>query len=675
MRLIIFIILFLVLLLEGILFILFTSPGNSLLLPLANSYLQQKIPQAKVQLKKFYLKPGSIGLIAEINDAIHIRAKGDIDLFSQHFDINYTVDTQEIKTPTLTIKEHITIRGNAKGNADDMQIAGKGLAFRSTLRYDLALVKQTPQNIKIDITDADLQSLLLIAGQEPYASGTLSLHANMPNFAPLNPQVNARFSIKNGLLDSKRIARDFNLTLPAHTGYQTDFIIKTEDRRITFNGSINSDLLNLALKEGRYHLLSNSLATQYRLTVPQLQKLSSIIQAPLRGELVMDGMVSVKKDRPVITAHTKSFGGTMDLTYHADTLSATLDKVHNATLLYTFGQPKYLNGTSTANATFSSLKNLTGTFKIQTSGSTDQTAIKKAFDMDLGQKFALNAAVKGKFKAQKLLATLIAKTTMANLKATAIQYDLDKASLKADYLIDIPDMGKLQPLSGKIFKGDMRVTGKISQAKDLRITGQGKEFGGTIDFKLLNDKLKADVKGATVSKIMTMLDYPQVLEAISQATVDYNIATASGTLHAKLDNARILPNQLTDLLKQFKIIDLTKERFNNSRFDAHITKEIINFTLDARNKNNYFTIKNGKLVKKTGAINAKADLKIKGKDLQATIRGTLDNPKVSLDSSHYIENMVKEKVKKKYKKKIDKTKKKIKKNVGEKIKNLTEGLF
>ena len=675
MRLIIIFVLCLVLLVEGVLFMLFTPPGNDLLLPFANSYLSQKVPQAKIVIKKLRLKPDSLGVIAQLNDTIDLRAKGDIDLFDQQFDLNYTIDTEELKTPTLTIKEHIYIRGNARGDAEEMQIQGKGLAFKSTIRYALALVKQNPKNIKIDVEDADLQSLLIIAGQQPYATGEVSLHANMPNFTPLNPQIDALFGIKNGEFNSQLIARDFNITLPDHTAYQTDLVMKTKDHHLAFDGSLNSSLGNLALKEGRYHLLSNSLSTQYRLNVPQLQKLSTITQAPLRGNFVMGGTVSLKQNLPVVTGRTKSFGGMINFNYRADTLTAALKKVNNATLLYKLGQPKYLNGTTTADVILTSLQKPAGTFKAHIAGQTSQAALKKAFDLDLGKTFTLNATANGKIKDQKVKATLITKTTMADLKATAIQYDLKSASLSANYLIDIQDMGKLRPLSGQTLKGDMKINGKIKQAKDLLVTGKGKEFGGTIDFRLLNDRFKADIKGATVSKIMTMLDYPQVLEAISQAKVDYNIATSSGTLHAKLDNAKILPGKLTRLLKQFNIIDLTKERFNNSTFNAKISKTLVYFTLNAKNKQNYLLVKKGKLIKKTGAIDARIDMKIKGKDLQATLGGTLDNPKVSLDSSAYIKNKIKDKVKKKYGKKIDKVKKKIKSKMGGKVKNLTKGLF
>ena len=677
MRLIIIFILCLVLLAEGILFILFTAPGNDMLLPFINRYLTHKIPQAKIEITKLRFNPSTIGVIAKVNDTVDVRAKGDINLLAQIFDINYTLDTQMIKTPALTIKEHINIRGNAKGSAEDMHIAGNGLAFKSKIRYTLSLLKQYPKDIKIDISDADLRSLLLVANQPAYATGHLTVHADMPDFTPLNPQINAVLGIKDGVIDNKRIAKDFGITLPAKTTYQTDFVIKTQNRHVTFDGNINSSLANLALKDGTYQLLSNTLHAQYQLNVPKLQKLSILTQTPLQGKFVLGGTLSLKNNIPTVTGSTKSFGGKTVFNYHADTLTASLSHIRNATLLRKLGQPAYLSGNSTINLKLSSIKNLTGFFETQTVGTLNKKVTKKAWGLDLGKKFTLNTHIKGTLKNQKLTATMISKTTMANIKATPITLDLKSTVLAANYLVDIPDMGNLQPLTTKRFKGKIRINGTLKKAKDLLVTGHGKEFGGAIDFTLKNNLFNADVTGVTVSKVMTMLDYPQVLEAISKAKVHYNTTSSAGTLHATLDNAKILPNKLTKLLKQFRIIDLTKERFNNSTFDAKITKKLIDFTLDARNKNNFFIIKNGKLNKKSGAINAKVDMKIKGKDLQATIRGTTDNPKVSLDGSKYLQEKVKEKILKskigeKFKKKLEK---KLKGKTGSKIKDLVKGMF
>jgi len=675
MRLLIIFVLLLTLLGEGLLALLFTKTGNEITTPLLNRYLAHKVPQASIKIHTLRLKPGNIGLIATVNDNIQIRAKGDIDLFAQAFDINYTLQTNEIKTPTLTIKEHIRIRGNASGDMHAMKIRGSGAAFKSDIRYALKLLDSTPEDIKLDIRDADIRSLLMVAGLPPYSTGLLSMHADMPIFTPLNPQVDGLISIKDGNADTTLLSKDFNLSLPSKIHYRTHFVIKTQNQKIGFNGTFNSSLANLALKNGHYSLLGGTLESEYQATVPKLQALRPLTQMPLHGTLTIAGHATLKNNLPAITGSTRSLGGDARFSYQADTLTATLIKVSNSKILTMIGQPAYLSGITTASATLSSLKHLAGTFKVQTQGQVNTKAVKKSFDLDLGKKFVLSTGIKGKIKQHKVFATLITKTTMANLKVTPLQYDLKQKTLVAKYLLNLPDMGRLQPITGKRFKGKMRISGDVKQGKTLRVTGHGKEFGGTIDFKLAGEKLKANATGVTVSKLMTMLDYPQMLEAISKADVDYNLASQSGTLHATLDNARLLPSQLTKLLKQFQVIDLTKERYNNSRFDAKISPTKITFTMEAKSQNSYLRIPAGTLIKKSGAIDAKVDLKIKGKDLQATIRGTTDHPKVSFDGSAYLQNLAKDKLKKKFGKKTKKLKKQLKNKLGNKLKGIGKGLF
>jgi len=585
MRLIVILFLLLLLLFEGVLFLLFTTPGNTMLLPFANQYLHTKVPQVKIELTKLQLKPNSIGLIARVNQTVSVRAQGAFDLFKRDFDIDYILQANTLKTPTHTIKSPMHIKGKAKGNPDKLTLQGHGAAFDSTIHYALKLIDRIPQDIKLDITDADLPSLLTVAGQRPYSTGLLSLHADMPIFTPLSPKVEATLDIKNGQLNSTLLSRDFNLTLPPKSTYRTHFIIKTAQQSIGFTGTLNSKLFDLALSKGTYHLLNNTLSSHYALNIANLKALSTIAKMPLRGPLKVNGTLSLKNTLPTLTGTTKSFGGESSFRYSADTLTATLDKISNSTLLTMLGQPAYLSGTTTASTTLSSLKNLAGTFKMQTQGWVRRKAVKKAFDLDLGEKFSLSTGIKGKIKQGKVYTTLVAKTSMANLKVSPLLYDLNSASLYGKYLLALPDLSKLKPLTGKRYRGNMRINGKIEKKKLLHLTGHGKEFGGTIDFTLSGDRFKADASGVTVSKLMTMLDYPQVLEAISKAKVDYSLTRQSGTLHATLDNARLLPSQLTTLLKQFQIIDLTKERYNNSRFDARINKQRIDFTLEAKSKN------------------------------------------------------------------------------------------
>ncbi|MGC9351671.1 MAG: hypothetical protein ACP5D3_06750, partial [Sulfurovum sp.] len=159
-----------------------------------------------------------------------------------------------------------------------------------------------------------------------------------------------------------------------------------------------------------------------------------------------------------------------------------------------------------------------------------------------------------------------------------------------------------------------------------------------------------------------------VLEALSEAKVDYNFATQRGRVDAKLDSARILPSQLTILLKQVLQIDLTRERYNQATFVSTMTPTRFNFDFIAQNPISHIKILNGILEKRTERLNASVDMRYKEKSLKAKITGTLKRPKVALDTSA----LIKSKLDGKVDTLIDK---KLKDKGGEQIKGLLKGFL
>lgn len=629
---------------EGVLFLLFTSSGNTLLLPYINRYLQSSVDGTKITLSKLALKPGSVVAVAKINDSIDVTAKGPIDILDQRFNLTYTLSAQKIQSKTVTIEEDIRIEGRAKGDLEDMHISGKGSAFNSNINYDLNLINNEPRNIKLNIKNASIEEILAVAGQKPYAKGLMTLQIDMPELDPEHPKGNAKLKIDKAVLNTNVFRDEFNISLPRNTTFSADLDSAVKGESITAKGEIRSSLANLKFTDGSYDLKQQDLSLKYHLLVPELAKLKTLLPATLRGKLKVDGQIVHKEGLLSASGVTHSLGGKSTFAYKGDIFQSKLSNVKTERLLHMLGQPNYANGTLSANFKLQSLKDIKGLFDLQTKGAANRAVVKKALDIDLGKKFLFNGSASGEIKDQKLFTKAKFKTTMAKIDMPDIVYDIKSATLRSGYHIYIVDLGKLQPLIGRRYRGDMDIRGTLTKAKDLTVIGKGKEFGGSVDFKLVNDHLKANAKGATVSKIMHMLDYPQVLEAMTQAKVDYNLATGSGSVDAELDSARILPNALTKLLKEFVKVDLAAERYNNARFLAKISKNIINFTFDARNKNTHFKIDKGVLHKKNRSIRASVDVKIKEKDLKVTIRGTLDKPKIKLDSSAYLKSKVEKKV-------------------------------
>jgi len=665
-----FVIGFLVIILaiQGVLLMLFSATGNDMLLPHVNAYLKEDIKKYKVEVSQFRLGLHTLSFVAKVNESIDLKANGEIDLLSQTFDLDYTLEAEEIQTKTISIKEHISVKGNVEGHQEDMKIRGKGIAFESYVAFDLRRVEKELQDIKINMKKAEISKILAVLNYDSYAEGLLTVEVDMPKFDAQNPQGKAKIFISHMTLNEKKIFKDLQIRVPEKTLISADLHASTKDEVVVLEGMLKSNLADLKILKGTFDPRTRDFDANYHLKVNDLSKFNTLAKRELRGALDISGKASKSNDVLSVSGITKSFGGKSSFDYHSDKLDVIFNNIKTETLLYKLGEKNYLSGRTTANIHLSSLKKGTGTFDAHVKGNVNTKVVKQKTKTDLGKTFYVNAQLKGKVKDKKIFSHISLNTTMANIKADHFVYDLKKKSLLSDYTMDIPDMRKLKPLTKKSFIGNMYLSGEIKKEKDLVVTGHGKEFDGSIDFKLINDQLKADLSGATVSKVMVMLGYPQVIEAVSEARADYNIKKRKGTVYGTLDNARILPSQLTTMLEQFAHMDLTHERFNDSKFVAKIDKHIINFSLDAKNKRNYIKVTKGFLDKRTEALRAHVDIEMEGKDIAANIQGTLDHPKVTLDSSRYLEK----KVNKKLDELIDKN---IKGEGAEQLKSLLKGFF
>jgi hypothetical protein len=661
-------ILVIVLAVQGVLLMLFSATGNDMLLPQVNAYLKEDIKKYKVEVSRFRLGLYTLSFVAKINDSIDLKAQGKVNLFSQTFDLDYVLEADEIKTKMISIKEDIHIKGKAIGNAEDMKIKGKGLAFESQMNFDLRKVVDTLQDIKINMKKAEISKILAVLNHDNYADGLLTVEVDLPHFDPKNPQGSAKIFIQNMRFDEEKVLKDFDFSMPPKTLLTADLLASAKEDIISFEGTVQSNMANVNFVKGTYDPQTKDFSSSYHLDVQDLAKFNMLAKRDLRGELDMEGVVSKKGESITVTGNTKSFSGKSNIVYKDNTLDWTFDNINTKTLLYKLGEEDYISGTTTGDIHLSNLKNAVGNFDIAVKGNVNTKAFKEKTKTDLGKTFYLNAKLQGKMKDEKIFSHITLKTTMADIKADKFVYDLKTKSIRTDYRMDISDMSKLQPLTDKVLKGNMSLKGEITKQKDLLITGAGKEFDGNINFKLLNDDLHTDLSGVTVSKVMYMLGYPQVIEAVAEVKADYNIKKRKGEVHGTLNNAKMLPTQLSTVLEQFAHMKLTQQRFNNSKFVAKIDRDIIKFTLDATNKRNYIRVTNGVVDKGSDALSAEIDIEMEGKDMAATIGGTVANPNVMLNSSVYLEK----KINKNLDTLIDKN---VKGESAEQLKSLIKGFF
>jgi hypothetical protein len=246
-------------------------------------------------------------------------------------------------------------------------------------------------------------------------------------------------------------------------------------------------------------------------------------------------------------------------------------------------------------------------------------------------------------------------STLAKLTVKRARFDAEKASLQSDYKADIPDLDRLYFATQRHLKGALSVSGELSKAKDLDLNAHAKLFGGTVDAKLHNDDLHADLAKLNTLGLLKMLIYPEIFDSTLNGRLDYDLAKKSGTFKAKTTDGHFTKNQMLDLVKQYGRTDLYKELFVGT-LTSRIKQENIYSDLDMRSNRSSIVGKNIYLNSKTKQIDAKLDINANNNFLKVALKGSSEQPKVTVDASKIIE-------------------KELKKEAGKQINKLLKGLF
>ncbi len=665
----------LLLLLGGGYFLAFTKDGNNILKPVINSYLTQKVKGADVKIDDFTLNPDHVVIFATINHMIKANLDSDFDLSNNSFNAIYTIKADKIETKDIKLDKKVYIKGKAIGDIEKSIISGFGKIANSDIAYKLDLIDNKPKNIVAKIDKAKLAELLTLAGEKPYANGVVNLVANIPSLDEKHLKGKANLTLTNCRVNSNLVQKDFKVKLPNKTTFNLNSSAILSQNSINVDAKLLSSLGNLFIKDLNYNLKSKYLKTPYIVDIAHLENLNSLTHMKLRGTLKANGNIDIKKGHISLSSYTKSFGGDTNVIYSGDKAIATLKNISTKTIFYKLRMKPYTDAKVTAKVDIESIKNLNGKFYLTADGTNSRYNLKKLYNFDIDRNVKYHLISKGTLKQHKIFAKADIKDNIANMKLQNIVYDLKSSYFKSPYEIYVDNLSKLNYITKQKLIGDLKIVGKISQTKDLIVTGHTNKFNGAEEFKLKNNLLSANVKSAKLTQIQKTLSYPLMLEANADATLSYDLKSSIGSLSLIMKQAKMIPNQLTKIIAGLGAVDLSKEHYNDTKLDAKLSKNLINFNFHAISKAVTLSIKNGLIYQPSKKLDAHLVATMGNKNLKLKIKGTTNNPKIALDSS-IVQDILKSKVEEKLKKRFDSKKEEIKDKLEDKIKNtLFKNLF
>lgn len=646
----------------------FTPIGNSLVKPIIENRVSKEI-RMQSKLTTFALSVKSVEAVLEIEGGNSIKIGGEYSLFSQSFDLFYEVGFKHLESlehfAQMPLRGAFFTNGSIKGDLSLMKIEGKtDLAEGGTL-YFVELQDLQPTSIIAKMKNAKLASLLYLAGKNPYVSAEIDLDINLKSITPHAMDGTINLKSKNGSINPQFMKSDFNVTV-AKTSFSIDLDAKLKGDDVDYRCDLSSNLFKIN-SSGKVALEPLRMDVAYVLDIQNLEALKPVTNVDIRGDFKLQGAAKGNKESLVLkgesdlasskTTFEVSFKDFIPLSLQAKIQDLKIEK-----LLYMLKQPHYTDGLLSVDAEIKDARADTLEGKVTakiTKGEVDANYMSKAYSF----KSPMPSTV------YELLSTTILSGSVANsnielnsniakVNAKEMIYDIKEGSLKSDYSATIFDLGKLFFITNQKMQGSLSANGELSKAKDLDVTLFSNIAEGTIEAKLHNSELKADIKGARAEKIASMLMYPKILEANLSVKLLYDLAQSKGEAISQIEGAKFMQNQTFDLIKQFVKFDLYRELFRGSA-NAKIDRDSIVAALDLTSKEAAIKTDHAKINTKENIIDSDVMLRIKKDELHAKLTGDINSPKVTIDLEKFMKTQAGQEVQEKINKEADRLFKKL----------------
>ena len=649
----------------GVYVIAFTSIGNSILSPIIEAKIQEAT-KLDSKLRTFALGMSEFEILLDLDSHNNVYVKGTYSLFEQSFDSVYDVKLKKLETlQALTkkpLKGVLFTDGTAKGTLGLMNIDGKSDVALSSTVYHVELTDLDPTSITATIQNADLRTLLELAGEKQYAQGKIDVDVDFKSIKEHKLDGTIVLATKQGKLNSTLMSKEFEVNIPATKfSMNLDAVLKDDDIDYTYVLASNLATIKSAGKVVPQPL---KVDVTYALNVKELAVLKPVTNQDIRGPLVLDGTAQGTKENMKvegisdIAASNTSFSAVLK-DFKPATLSASIKNLKIEKLLYMLKQPHYADGILSLDATMGDLR------KGMLKGSV-VSSVKKGL---LDSKY-ISKEQKFKTPMPKTAFALVSNTdlngdmtqTKLNFKSTLVSLDIKKASfdintksLKSDFVSTIPNLDKLFFITQRHLKGGITLNGEVKKDKDLDLIVHSNVAGGALDAKMFNDDLHVDLKSIQTIKALEMLIYPEIFSASLNAKLDYNTKAKKGNFKGDLLNGKFMNNMMLTMVKQYGNVDLYKEKFTGD-VSAGINEEKILASLNLVSNSSAIQTQKAKLDSKAKTVDAKIDITVNKHPMSVTIKGETAKPAVMIDPGALMQN-------------------EVKKVVGEKLNGFLKGFF
>jgi len=522
------------------------------------------------------------------------------------------------------------VEGEVKVKDKEVKVTGQSHSLGGNLHFSLG------ETSKITFEKLALKKLLSLTKQVPYAtaemSGTVVLNDSSMNSGSYD------LHLDKGRIEPQTMVKEFGYKIPQNNNFLLDSSGKIANKKLSAKVILDSTLADMTLPNLKYDFEDKTLFSNYNLLLHDVKVFVPEAKVAKNTKISAKGVLKFT-DRLHISGETESLGKSVTFDYDSKTAKIDADELFVQKILALSGLPMYVKGTLDSKVVLDKLQPLDGTFSFKSINLVTQAKVMKKW---IGKPLRLKIAAdtSGTLKKGKAYIDTKIKSAMANLFLTKMIYDIQNNIFTSHYLLKIPNLRKLYPLTDKKLNGPLLLEGELSQKKVFKVTGATKSLGGVINYTLNGDALRSKISKVPLENILWTLGYKKNFLGKAYGSVTYHLKNKTGVVDLKIASFQIKPSSLTKTLTMLIGKDPSRIIFSSTKFHANIKGDMVRYSLHAKGTKSAIDITNGRLNKANNKHTAKFNFVYKKHHVYGQIKGTLDNPIVIPDTSAFIKKKV-----------------------------------
>ncbi|HEY9129836.1 MAG TPA: hypothetical protein VIN02_08370, partial [Sulfurovum sp.] len=367
-------------------------------------------------------------------------------------------------------------------------------------------------------------------------------------------------------------------------------------------------------------------------------------KAPVRAE----GSLKYK-DRLSISGVMKGIGEKVSFRYDSQQLKVDASKLFVEKILALTANPIYAKGTMDAKVDFTRLDPNEGHFEIKADNLiTDPNEMKKLTGEEMQTTIALQSS--GTFKEGVGNIDTEMKSALANISLRDMVYDTNTKRIRSSYVLDVPELQSVQKIIDRKLYGPLVLKGEFSQDKLLNLTGSTQTLGGNIAYTLVGDHLTSTIENVPLENILGLLGHRKDFLGKAFGKGKYDLKTKSGVVDLDIQAFQIKPSSTTQTIKMIIGKDPARVMFTSTKFHADIKGKITEYNLHAVGSHSSIDITEGRVDKSNNTNTAKLKFVYEDYTVYGKIKGSIDDPKVTVDTSALFQDKIDEKLQNKIEK-------------------------